>query len=462
MKPSRDQRPAGGSRGAGGSGAGGSGASGSGASGSRHLRASRTEGGTSHDVADLALAPLGRERVEWASQRMPVLGTVRARFEAERPFDGVAIGACLHVTAETANLLRALRAGGAELSLCASNPLSTKDEVAASLVADFSVATFARRGESTSDYADHVAAVLDRSPDLTVDDGCDLVARLHVERPEQAAAMIGGTEDTTTGAVRLRSLAAAGTLAYPIVAVSGAAARTLADNRYGTGQSTVDGIVRATGTLMAGARVVVAGYGNCGRGIAERSRGMGSSVIVTEVDPLRALEAALDGYQVMPMESAAEIGQIFVTATGNRDVIGHEHFLRMPDGAILANAGHFDVEIDVPALAALSAGRHRVLRPMVEEFVIGTGRRLLLLAEGRLVNLGAADGNPAQVMDISFAVQALACEWLVRHREELAPDVYDVPVEIDREVARLKLKTMGLSIDELSESQRRYLASWGV
>jgi len=412
------------------------------------------------DVADLGLARLGRDRIEWADHYMPVLATVRARFEAEQPFAGVAIGACLHVTAETANLLRTLRAGGAELSLCASNPLSTKDDVAAALVTDYSVATFARRGESATAYGEHVAAVLDRSPDLTVDDGCDLVARLHVERPEQAATMIGGTEDTTTGAIRLRSLAAAGALSYPIVAVSGSAARTLADNRYGTGQSTVDGILRATNTLMAGARVVVAGYGNCGRGIAERVRGLGASVIVTEVDPLRALEAALDGYQVMSMAEAAATGEIFVTATGNRDVIGREHFLVMSDGAILANAGHFDVEIDVGALTALAGDAHRVLRPMVEEFVIGTGRRLLLLAEGRLVNLGAADGNPAQVMDISFAVQALACEWLVRHRDNLAPEVHDVPEAIDREVARLKLATMGVGIDELTDSQRSYLASW--
>jgi len=391
---------------------------------------------------------------------MPVLGTVRARFESEQPFAGVAIGACLHVTAETANLLRTLDAGGASLSLCASNPLSTNDEVAASLVTDFCVATFARRGENASEYSAHVGAVLDGRPALTVDDGCDLVARLHVERPAQAAAVIGGTEDTTTGAIRLRSLATTGALAYPIVAVSGAAARTLADNRYGTGQSTIDGIVRATNTLLAGARVVVAGYGNCGRGVAERSRGMGASVIVTEVDPLRALEAALDGYQVMSMGAAAEIGQIFVTATGNRDVIRAEHLACMPDGAILANAGHFDVEIDVASLAALANGRQRLVRPMVEEFALEDGRRLLLIAEGRLVNHGAADGNPAQVMDISFAVQALACEWLVRHRDELEPEVYEVPQEIDREVARLKLATMGLAIDELTDSQRSYLASW--
>lgn len=416
----------------------------------------------SHDVADIGRADSGREQIDWAAQRMPVLGTVQARFEAEQPLAGIAVGACLHVTAETANLLRTLRAGGAQVSLCASNPLSTKDDVAASLVADFSVATFARRGESAAAYAAHVDAVLDFLPDLTVDDGCDLVARLHLDRPDQAASVLGGTEDTTTGAIRLRSLAASGALRYPIVAVSGAAARTLADNRYGTGQSTLDGIVRATNTLMAGARVVVAGYGNCGRGVVERARGMGASVIVTEVDPLRALEAALDGYQVMAMEAAAEIGQIFITATGNRDVIGARHFVRMADGAILANAGHFDVEIDVRALAALANGRRRVVRPMVEELVVSDGRRLLLLAEGRLVNLGAADGNPAQVMDISFAVQALACEWLVRQHDGLAAVVHDVPDEIDQQVARLKLGTMGLAIDELSEAQRAYLASWAT
>lgn len=413
-----------------------------------------------HDIADPGLARLGRERIDWAEQRMPVLGTVRARFERERPLAGVAIGACLHVTAETANLLRTLGAGGADLHLCASNPLSTNDEVAASLVADFGVPTFARRGESMRDYSAHIEAVLDASPDLSVDDGCDLVAKLHLERPRQAAAMIGGTEDTTTGAIRLRSLAAGGGLAYPIVSVSAAAARVLADNRFGTGQSALDGLVRATNALVAGARVVVAGFGPCGRGIAERARGLGASVTVTEVDPLRALEAALEGYQVMTMEAAARLGEIFFTATGNRDVIGPEHFSVMRDGAILANAGHFDVEIDVGSLSAAADGRHRTVRPMVDEYVMGDGRRLMLLAEGRLVNLGAAEGNPPEVMDISFAVQALACEWLVREKARLEPLVYEVPSEIDREVARLKLATMGLSIDELSDAQRRYRASW--
>ncbi|MGD0082265.1 MAG: adenosylhomocysteinase [Acidimicrobiales bacterium] len=417
-------------------------------------------GADRHDVAELGLARLGREQIEWAAQRMPVLGTVQERFRAERPFAGLGVGACLHVTAETANLLRTLSAGGADVSLCASNPLSTHDDVAASLVADFSIATFARRAESPADYSAHVDAVLDRVPALTVDDGCDLVARLHLDRPAQARAVIGGTEDTTTGAVRLRALSASGGLAYPIVAVSGAATRLLADNRYGTGQSTIDGIVRATNILLAGARVVVAGYGNCGRGVAERARGMGASVIVTEVDPLRALEAAFDGFTVMPMESAAEVGQVFVTATGNRDVLRAEHFAVMSDGAILANAGHFNVEIDITALTELAAGQRRAVRPMVEEFDVGGGRRLLLLAEGRLVNLGAADGHPAQVMDISFAVQALACEWLVQYAKELSPTVHDVPAEIDGAVARLKLATMSLAIDELTAAQRDYLASW--
>ncbi|HKH88363.1 MAG TPA: adenosylhomocysteinase [Acidimicrobiales bacterium] len=413
-----------------------------------------------HDVADLGLAPVGRAQIEWAAQRMPVLATVRERFSAERPLAGLSVGACLHVTAETANLLRALSAGGADVALCASNPLSTHDDVAASLVTDFSVATFARRAESPADYSGHVDAVLDRAPALTVDDGCDLVARLHLERPAQAREVIGGTEDTTTGAVRLRALSAGGGLAYPIVAVSGAATRLLADNRYGTGQSTLDGVLRATNVLLAGARVAVAGYGNCGRGVAERARGMGASVIVTEVDPLRALEAAFDGFAVMPMQSAAELAEVFVTATGNRDVLRSEHFAVMRDGAILANAGHFNVEIDIDALVELAAGRRRAVRPMVEEFDVGGGKRLLLLAEGRLVNLGAADGHPAQVMDISFAVQALACEWLVQHAAELPPAVHDVPVEIDEAVARLKLTTMGLAIDELTPAQRDYLDSW--
>jgi adenosylhomocysteinase len=414
-----------------------------------------------HDVADLTLAPAGAGRVEWATARMPVLQTVRGRFEQDQPFAGIRIGACLHVTPETAALLATLVSGGAQVSLCASNPLSTKDEVAASLVVNSGVATFARRGESPSTYSEHVGAVLDGRPQITIDDGCDLVARLHLERAEQLPEILGGTEDTTTGAAHLRALEAAGSLAYPIVAVSAAATRALADNRYGTGQSALDGIIRATNTLLAGTRVVVAGYGNCGRGIAERARGMGASVTVTEVSPLRALEAVLDGYEVMPMEQAAAVGRIFITATGSRDVIRAEHFALMPDGAILANAGHFDVEIDVRALQTVSDEHRRNVRPMVDEFMVG-GRRLLLLCEGRLVNLGAADGNPAQVMDISFAVQALVCEWLVLNQGDLRAAVYDVPAAIDSEVARLKLATMGVGLDALTSAQQEYLASLGA
>ncbi|MGH9169302.1 MAG: adenosylhomocysteinase [Acidimicrobiales bacterium] len=414
-----------------------------------------------HDVADISSAPAGSGRIEWAASRMPVLQAVRRRFEREQPFAAIRLGACLHVTAETAVLLATLAAGGAEVSLCASNPLSTNDEVAAALVRDEGVATFARRGEPPPTYLRHVDAVLDRLPQITVDDGCDLVGRLHRERPGQLAEIVGGTEDTTTGAAHLRALQAAGSLACPVMAVSGAATRALADNRYGTGQSVLDGIMRATNTLLAGARVVVVGYGNCGRGIAGRARGMGASVVVTEVSPLRALEAAMDGYEVMPMDAAIEQGRIFVTATGSRGVIRAEHFARMADGAILANAGHFDVEIDVRGLEAAAAGHRRGLRPMVEEFSVG-GRRLLLLCEGRLVNLGAAEGNPAQAMDISFAVQALACEWIVRNQGTLEPIVYEVPASIDTEVALMKLSTMGIELDSLSQEQREYLESFGA
>jgi adenosylhomocysteinase len=417
-----------------------------------------------HDVADLSLAAEGHDRVEWASSRMPVLATVRSRFSAERPLEGIRVGACLHVTAETANLLRTLTTGGAEVTVCASNPLSTRDDVAAALVTVDGVATFARHGEAPAVYAAHLDAVLDRSPSLTVDDGCDLIARLHLERPRQAAGIMGGTEDTTTGALRLRAIAASGSLAYPVVAVSGAETRRLADNRYGTGQSTMDGIMRATNVLIAGTTVVVAGYGNCGRGIADRARGLGAIVIVTETDPMRALEAVLDGYRVMPMSQAVREGQIFLTATGNRDVISREHFAVMRDGAILANAGNFDAEIDAVALAELAASSRRQIRPMVDEFVItdsqGKSRRLLLLAQGRLVNLAVAEGHPPQVMDLSFAVQALACEWLVRRHAELDPVLHDVPEEIDAAVATMKLTTMGVAVDDLSTAQQAYLASW--
>ncbi|MHB8243876.1 MAG: adenosylhomocysteinase [Acidimicrobiales bacterium] len=416
-----------------------------------------------HDVSDLDLAVHGRGRVEWAARRMPVLAGIRARFERDRTFDSVRIGASLHVTAETAVLVGALAAGGAELSLCASNPLSTNDEVAAFLVAEEGIATFARRGEDQASYAAHVDAVIDQHPQIVVDDGCDLAARLHGPRRSEARAVIGGTEDTSSGAIRLRALAAAGALGYPILALSGAATRILADNRHGTGQSTLDGIIRSTNVLLAGARVIVAGYGNCGKAVAERARGLGAIVVVTEIDPLKALEAVTDGFGVMPMEEAAPLGDIFVTATGNRDVIRREHFRVMRDGAILANAGQFDVEIGVPALRALADGNVRRLRPMVDEYVIAPDeRRLLLLAEGRLVNLGAADGHPPQVMDLSFSVQALACEWLLKNAPGLEPTLHELPSAIDDEIASLKLAAMGVRIDELSADQRSYLATWGV
>lgn len=412
-----------------------------------------------HDIADPSLAPEGESRVEWAAQRMPVLASIRQRFGADRPFAACSIGASLHVTAETAVLLGALVAGGAELSVCASNPLSTNDEVAAFLVAQ-GIATFACRGEDRDRYEDHVDAVLDRRPTITVDDGCDLVTRLHLRRGEQAAEITGGTEDTSSGALRLRALARAGALRYPVLALASSSTRTLMDSGHGTGQSTIDGIIRATNVLFAGATVVVAGYGHCGRAVAERARGLGALVVVTEVDPLRALEAATAGFRVMPMQEAAPLGDVFVTATGNRDVISSQHFEVMRDGAICANAGQLDLEIDVPGLAEL-AGSHRGIRPMVDEYVLSGGRRILLLAEGRVVNLGAADGHPPQVMDLSFSIQALACEWLVTHGGELGAGVHDLPQAIDGEVARLKLAAMGVELDELTPAQERHLADWG-
>lgn len=413
-----------------------------------------------HDVAELSLAPAGRARVEWTGQQMPVLATVRRRFEAERPLVGLRIGASLHVTPETAVLLSTLAAGGAELSVCASNPLSTNDEVAAHLVADEGISVFARRGESPATYLSHVDAVLAARPQLTVDDGCDLVARLHLARPEQVSEVTAGTEDTSTGAVRLRALAAEGRLGYPVIALSSSLTRSLADNRHGTGQSVLDGIVRATNVLLAGAEVVVAGYGNCGKGVASRARGLGAVVTVTEVDPMRALEAAMDGFSVRPMAEAAKSGEIFITATGNKDVLSKEHFSLMRDGAVLANAGQLDAEIDLAALASLSAERRR-LRPLLDEFVLSeSGRRLRLLAEGRLVNLAAADGHPPQVMDISFGLQALCLEWLATGAGELPAGVHEPPPAIDEALARLKLEAMGLRIDALSKEQLRYLEAF--
>jgi adenosylhomocysteinase len=417
-----------------------------------------------HDIADLSLAELGHQRIAWADRNMPVLESIRQRFSKERPLQGVTVAACLHVTTETANLLRTLKAGGAEVVACASNPLSTQDDVAASLVEHEGIPVFARRGEDSASYYRHIDAALDARPSLTMDDGCDLVSRLHSERPRQVGEVLAGTEETTTGVIRLRAMEAAGALGYPIVAVNDADTKHLFDNRYGTGQSTLDGIIRATNVLLAGKRVVVAGYGYCGKGVASRARGLGAQVIVTEVDPLRALEAVMDGFRVETMDEAAEEGDIFVTVTGNRGVLRPEHFGRMKDGAILANSGHFDVEIDLGALASAAGGdRRRQVRPMVEEFVYPGPRgdvRILVVAEGRLVNLGAAEGHPAAVMDMSFANQALVAEWVVANAERLERKVYDVPTDIDREVARLKLDTMGVSIDRLTAEQEAYLASW--
>jgi adenosylhomocysteinase len=412
-----------------------------------------------HDVKDLALAPAGIARVEWADRQMPVLAAIRERFERERPLDGIRISACLHVTTETANLARTLAAGGADVVLCASNPLSTQDDAAAALVEEYGISVFAIRGEDNDTYYSHIEAAVDHRPQLTMDDGADVIGVLHKERRDQLGEIIGGTEETTTGVIRLRALEAQGDLAFPIVAVNEADTKHLFDNRYGTGQSTIDGIIRATNVLLAGRRFVVGGYGWTGRGVAMRARGMGAHVIVTEVDPVRALEALMDGYEVLPMERAAEVGDLFCTATGDKNVISRGVLERMKDGAILSNTGHFNVEIDIPALTELAVST-REARPNVEEFTLADGRRLYLIGEGRLVNLAAAEGHPASVMDMSFANQALSAEYVVAHAEELEPRVYVVPEEIDREIARLKLESMGVEIDTLTDEQTRYLASW--
>ncbi|MGH9188577.1 MAG: adenosylhomocysteinase [Acidimicrobiales bacterium] len=417
----------------------------------------------SHDIADPTLAALGRQRIAWADTHMPVLASIRARFAKERPLDGVTVAACLHITTETANLLRTLAAGGARVVACASNPLSTQDDVAASLALDEGIETYAVKGEDSTTYYRHIDAVLDEIPQLTMDDGCDLVSRLHRERPGQVANVIAGTEETTTGVIRLRAMEADGALGFPIVAVNDADTKHLFDNRYGTGQSTLDGIIRATNILLAGSTVVVAGYGYCGKGVSSRARGMGAQVYVCEVDPLRALEAVMDGFRVLPMAEAAREGDVFVTVTGDRDVLRPEHFEVMKDGAILANSGHFDVEIDLPGLAALAdaSGGRREVRPFVEEFLLGD-RRILVVAEGRLVNLAAAEGHPAAVMDMSFANQALCAEWVLAQKGTLEARVYDVPRDIDKEIARLKLDTMGVTIDTLTPAQQEYLTSWTV
>jgi adenosylhomocysteinase len=411
------------------------------------------------DVKDLELAVTGRERIEWAAGEMPVLALIRERFEKERPLAGVRIGACLHVTTETANLMETLAAGGAEVALCASNPLSTQDDVAAALCDQSGIETFAIRGEDTETFFRHIDAVLDTRPHITMDDGADMVSVLHKQRADQIAEIIGGTEETTTGVIRLRAMAADGALKYPIVSVNDADTKHLFDNRFGTGQSTIDAIMRATNRLLAGRKIVVCGYGMCGRGVASRARGMGAHVIVTEVDPTSALEAVMEGYTVMSLREAARVGDIFITVTGDTSVIRREHMELMKDGAILANSGHFDVEIDKSALADLATGTRRI-RQFVDEYTMADGRKLNLLGEGRLVNLSAAEGHPAAVMDMSFANQALAAEWVVQRRGTLEPRVYEVPVEIDKDVARLKLHAMGVEIDTLTDEQERYLHSW--
>jgi adenosylhomocysteinase len=410
-------------------------------------------------VKDLALAGEGIRRIEWADRNMPVLRAIRDRFETEEPLAGYRISACLHVTTETANLARTLKAGGADVVLCASNPLSTQDDVAAALVDEFDVSVFAIKGEDNDTYYQHIEAAVDHKPHITMDDGADVIGVLHAHRREQLGDVIGGTEETTTGVIRLKALERDGALGFPIVAVNEANTKHLFDNRYGTGQSTIDGIVRATNKLLAGSKFVVAGYGWCGRGLATRAKGMGAHVIVAEVDALKALEAVMDGFEVLPMAKAAEVGDVFVTATGNKGVIRQEHMEVMKDGAILANTGHFNVEIDIPALRGM-ATESREARQFVDEFALADGRRLYLLADGRLVNLAAAEGHPAQVMDMSFANQALSAEFIVGNATSLERRVYDVPEEIDTEIARLKLATMGIEKDELTPEQEKYLASW--
>ncbi len=410
-----------------------------------------------YDVKDLKLANQGRMRIEWAEESMPVLRLVRKRFAKERPLRGVRIAACLHVTTETANLMQTLQAGGADLRLCASNPLSTQDDTAASLVAHDHIPVFAVKGEDKKTYYRHLHDALGHHPTVTMDDGCDLVSTLHSEK--KTARILGGTEETTTGVIRLRSMAAKGVLKFPVISVNDADTKHMFDNRYGTGQSTLDGIIRATNRLISGSVVVVAGYGWCGRGIAARAKGLGADVIVTEVDPLKGLEAVMDGFRAMPMEEAAKVGDFFVTVTGNIRVIRKEHFAAMKDGAIVCNSGHFNVEIDIPALEKL-ARRRKMVRDGVEQFILPNGRRINLLGEGRLVNLALAEGHPSSVMDMSFANQALSAEYLVRHGRSLKNQVYPVPAVIDKEIARLKLAGMGVDIDRLTKEQEKYLASW--
>ena len=412
-------------------------------------------------VLDTSLAADGVRRIEWAAREMPVVRLIRERFYKEQPLKGLRIAACLHVTSETANLMLTLRDGGADVALCASNPLSTQDDVAAALVEEFEIPTFAIKGEDNDTYYSHIRSALDQKPNITMDDGADLVAVLHSERTELLSNVVGGTEETTTGVIRLTSLAADGRLKYPIISVNDADTKHFFDNRYGTGQSTLDGITRATNILWAGKKVVVCGYGWCGRGFALRARGMGAHTIVTEVNAVRALEAAMDGHQVMTMAEAAQVGDIFVTVTGGMKAIGQDHIAAMKDGAVLANSGHFDVEIDLGAMEEMADGKQTV-RPYVDEYLMGDGRRLYLLGEGRLINLAAAEGHPSAVMDMSFANQAMSVEYLAQTAHKLAPEVHSVPRDIDQEIGRLKLESMGIHIDSLNEEQERYLASWDI
>ncbi len=413
----------------------------------------------SSDVKGFELADLGKKRIEWANQSMKVLQIIRKEFIKNQPLKGVRVSACLHVTAETANLMIALRDGGADAALCASNPLSTQDDVAASLVRDFNIPVFAIKGEDNDSYYSHIMAAVDHKPQITMDDGADLVSVLHTKRTAELENVIGGTEETTTGVIRLRAMAKEGVLRYPIVAVNDADTKHLFDNRYGTGQSTIDGIIRATNFLLAGSKFVVAGYGWCGRGLASRARGAGAEVIITEIDPTKALEAVMDGFRVMSMEEAAKLGDVFCTVTGNKNVLAKQHFEQMKDGAIISNSGHFNVEIDIPALEKLSSSK-RTTRNFVDEYTMKDGRRINLLGEGRLINLAAAEGHPASVMDMSFADQALSLEYMVKNYASLEKKVYTVPVDLDKRVAKLKLESLGIKIDRLTSEQEEYLASW--
>lgn len=413
-----------------------------------------------HDIADASLAAEGKKRIEWAERNMPVLAQIRERFAKELPFTGVRFAACMHVTTETANLMRTLKAGGAEIALCASNPLSTQDDTAAALVHEYGISVFARNAVDRDGYYKHINAALDIEPHQVFDDGCDLVNTLHTTRKELLGTIVGGCEETTTGVIRLHQMAKDGALTFPMIAVNDTDTKHMFDNRYGTGQSTLDAIFRATNTLLAGKILVVAGFGYCGKGVAERAKGMGADVVVTEIDPTKALDAMMQGYRVMPMYEAAKIGDVFITVTGNRDVLRSEHFSMMKDGAILANSGHFDIEIDVAWLEKFAKQKNKKIRHQTDEYVLSDDRRILLVAEGRLVNLGAAEGHPAAVMDMSFSDQALTAEWLVKAASSLTAGVHNVPTEIDKEVARLKLQSMGGEIDTLTPEQFSYLNSW--